>query len=1132
MAISNKERVGRGLEVLAIALEPFVARVLAPHVPDGYDWSAILMVKDGGEDASRYDTGDVQLQLRAITERLGAIGFPFNDALSRGEQNLAGEMRDWRNRWAHDPKPFSSDDAYRALDTCERLLRAISAPIEADKVRRMRADAQRATYAEETRRDVKAATSAMPELADAELTPWREVLSPHPDIAAGDFARAEFAADLHQVASGEASPEYGHPIRFFERTFLTEGLKTLLTMSAKRVAGDPNAQSVINLQTTFGGGKTHSMLAAWHLFSGNELGDYPQQVQDVIGDDAALGKRVHRVAIAGNEISPGQPVTKPDGTVVNTIWGELAWQLGGAEGYAIVAEADRTSTNPGEALRTLISRYSPALILIDEWVAYARGLYGREGLPGGTFDDQFTFAQQLTAVVQSVPGALLLVSIPASDVRFDEEQASAADLEIGGANGRAALQRLQHVVSRVAHNWTPASSGESFEIVRRRLFTEPDAAGRRKIDATVRRFAEYYRDRSGELPPETKQVEYEARLRAAYPIHPELFDRLYGDWSALERFQRTRGVLRMMSAVVHSLHKAEDNAPLIMPGSMPLDDPAVRDEVTAYLDDAWRSIIETDVDGANATPLLIDKERALFGRRALTRRIARALFLGSAATLDSGHKGIERQRVFLGVAMPGDTIGNFGSSLQMLSDRSTYLYSEGSRHWYDRQPSVNRMVTDRAQALEAEDVYAKAVQLLRGVVGQAPEFGAVVVAPEATSDVPEGETVRLVVLHPRHTVTAKTKDGAGRDFADELFKHRGSAARQHTNTVIALAADQNRWDDVEEALRTHMAWSQIAGAVRELDLTQSQADHARRRENETRAVVDQRLAAAWIWAMFPEQLNGSLPATTSLVKVEGDDARIAVRAGLRLGRDQVIYTGTSPRSLSLVFDQYLRTRWNRGYLAVGELWQYHLQYPYMPRLRDKNVLLDAVRSVMTDAGWSNRGFALADDYAENTGDFVGLRVPFEALEAGRVDDTTLLVAPRLAEEQLARERATLASPTMLAEDSGAAAATAPGLTAPAPATHAAEGSGKGSGTRAEPARIANVRFEGDVDLRPQGNLRAQLIELVDEVLAHLQEAEPDSFEIRMSVAADKMEGFDAGTVRTVTENSRQLGISPGRFTEG
>lgn len=1126
MALSNRERVGRGLEALSTALGPFIAEVLAPYTPDGYDWTIILKKKDGGTRAGQsYDPGDPSVQLRALTERLDSFGFPFSDRLSRGEQNLAGEMRDWRNKWAHDPNPISGDDAYRALDTCERLLRAIGAPVQADQVRKLRNDVQRSTYTAATRRDVRAAATGMPDLADAELTPWREVLRPHPDIAAGDFARAEFAADLHQVATGAASPEYNDPIPFFERTYLTEGLKTLLTMSAKRISGDPNAQAVINLQTTFGGGKTHSMLAAWHLFSGHPLTDFTQQVQELIGSPALLQRSVHRVAIVGNEMSPGQASTKPDGTVVNTMWGELAWQLGGAEGYALVADADRTGTNPGEALRTLIARYSPALILIDEWVAYARGLYGREGLVGGTFDDQFTFAQQLTAAVQSVPGALLLVSIPASEARVDEDEPTASDLEVGGRNGREALQRLQHVVGRVAHNWTPASSGESFEIVRRRLFVEPDADAQRKIDATVRRFTAYYRGQTGELPPETRQLEYEGRMRAAYPIHPELFDRLYGDWSTLERFQRTRGVLRMMSAVVHSLYEAEDDSPLIMPGSMPLDDPAVRDEVTAYLDDAWRTIIETDVDGENAAPLLVDRERPLFGRRALTRRIARALFLGSAATLDSGHKGIERQRVFLGVAMPGDTIGNFGSALQMLSDKATYLYSEGTRYWYDRQPSVNRMVAEHAQAFDVEDVYARAVELLRGVAGRAPEFGGVVIAPEATSDVPEAEDVRLVILHPRYTIASRGKDGTARGFADDLFVHRGSAARQNANTVIALAADKNRWDEVEEALRTHMAWAEIAASVKALDLTQSQADHARKMEQETRVRVDQRLSAAWSWALYPVQRDGAQPATTDVVKVDGEDKRIAVRAGQRLGRDEVVYTQTSPVSLWLTFDKHLRSRWNRGYLSVGELWRYHLQYPYMPRLRDKRVLLDAIRSVMTDAGWSERGFALADGYDETTGDFTGLRVPFEQMDAGPIDDSTLLVVPRLAEEQAAREKE---AARRVDEEARADAAGRPG---------AAGSTGALSQTRGRPATpvapvVENVRFESNIDLRPRGDLRAQLIELVDEVLVHLQAAQPDGLEIRVDVAADKAEGFDQGTVRTVSENARQLGMSSSDFTEG
>src|SRR5205807_6145987 len=141
-----------------------------------------------------------------------------------------------------------------------------------------------------------------------------------------------------------------------------------------------------------------------------------------------------------------------------------------------------------------------------------------------------------------------------------------------------------------------------------------------------------------------------------------------------ERFQRTRGVLRLMSTVVHALWAAGDAGPLIMAGSVPLDVPAVTSELTQYLPDAWKPIIDADVDGEGSTPTQIDTERSTFGARSLTRRIARTIFIGSAPTLYTAHKGIERQHVWLGVAIPGDTVGNFGSSVEVLAQRATYLY--------------------------------------------------------------------------------------------------------------------------------------------------------------------------------------------------------------------------------------------------------------------------------------------------------------------------------------------------------------------------------------------------------------------------------------------------------------------------
>ncbi len=376
-----------------------------------------------------------------------------------------------------------------------------------------------------------------------------------------------------------AADEYVDPVEFFRRTYLTEGLRELLDRTIRRIGGDANASPIVNAQTNFGGGKTHSMLAAWHLYSGRAVTEFPQEVQELVAD-RELPADVRRVALVGTHLSPGAPTEKPDGTVVQTLWGELAWQLGRREGYDIVATADRSATNPGAALRKLIAAYAPCLILIDEWVAYARQLWGREDLPGGTFETQFTFAQSLTEVVKTVPGAMLIISIPASHDPERDGESGGSGLEVGGPNGQEALQRLQHVVRRIADPWRPANAQESFEIVRRRLFAEPTAVNLADIAAVARQYREFYAKHPGEFPHEVVDPAYEGRIKRAYPIHPELFDRLYQDWSTLERFQRTRGVLRLMSTVVHALWTAQDAAPMILPGTIPLDVATVVSEIT------------------------------------------------------------------------------------------------------------------------------------------------------------------------------------------------------------------------------------------------------------------------------------------------------------------------------------------------------------------------------------------------------------------------------------------------------------------------------------------------------------------------------------------------------------------------
>lgn len=1115
MALSNRDRVERALGVLSVHLEPFVHEVLAPLIPDGTTWVDVIRIKDEdahGPSERTYARTDVQLQLRVMTENLGALKRPFGARLSRAEENLVSELRAVRNDWAHQ-KPFGYDDTYRVLDTTERLLRAVGATDPADRLRQDRLEFQRSQYEAQTSRDAKA--SAMPDLGADELTPWREVLTPHPDVLSGRFKESEFAANLHSVAhgDGQSTPEYDDPGEFFRRTYLTDGLRDLLSQAAARIAGRPEAAPVINLQTTFGGGKTHSMLAVWHLFSGTPIAELPQDVQEVVSE-AGLdigAHQIRRVAVVGNEIAPGQAHEKPDGTSVRTLWGEIAWQLGGTDGFATVADADRTSTSPGRAMRDLLAAHAPCVILIDEWVAYARQLRDQRDLAAGDFDTQFSFAQLLTEAVVATPGALLLVSIPASDVRrqSDGDQArpvEASQLETGGENGLAALQRLEHVVGRVAHQWQSASAQESFEIVRRRLFVEPDGDAQRRLAVTARKFVEFYRSHQGEFPRETSEPAYERSIKNAYPIHPELFARLYEDWSTLERFQRTRGVLRLMSAVVKELYEQDDNSPLIMPGSVPVAAPSVMGELAQYVDGSWRVVVDADVDGPDSLPAQIDKDRPLFGTRALTRRIARAAFLGSAATTGTAHRGVERQDLFLGVAMPGDTVGNFGSALQMLADRASYLFSEGSRFWYDLQPSLNKTVRDRAEALAEEEVWAELVERLRRQPSGA-DLPHLVVAPTDSSDVEEAEKVRLLLLHPKHVHEAKGGSASpAMAFADSLMKRRGSGNRERRNTVVALAPDRQRLAEADSAVRQHLAWRSVAADKEGLDLTQANARMAETRRDETNRTVDSRVAATWIWAIYPSQRTGGEPATVRQLKVDGDELRLAVRVGTKLVREDVLRVEASASAVHLDLTNKLPSVWNNGRVRFGDLWSYYATYPYLPRLRDRGVLEAAVRSVMDEVSWAQSGFALATGYDESTGNFAGLALPLDD-EFGPITDDTWLVAVAPALEQ--RKRLPKPDPNV-----------APGP----PSTDVPDiGPSPGPAPVPDTPRVSNGRYAVTYAINPDKDIRKQLDDIADEVLTHIVADGPDNLEITVDVKAERLVSFGEWTVRTVRQNTNDLG---------
>jgi len=1117
MAITNQERVGKAMELLRAGLAPYVEREFSSlHQAQATDVARRYLGDDRDRTLAKRPLADwdVAALVKLMWEAWNDV---FGRTLGRAERSLVQELRDCRNKWAHQ-EPFSSDDTDRALDSMTRLLTAVSAP-QADEVSKMKLELRRLTYEEQVRGEKRKVGGSLIEgAATGTLKPWREVITPHADVASGRYQQAEFAADLWQVHLGEGTDEYRNPAEFFRRTYLTESLKRLLVGGVQRIAGT-GGDPVVQLQTNFGGGKTHSMLALYHLFSGiapTALFGVEAVLQEALPGIAGQAYElpsVRRVVLVGNKISPGNPVTKADGTVVRTLWGELAYQLGGKAAISRIAADDENATNPGDALRELFKEYGPCLILIDEWVAYARQLHDQSDLPAGGFETQFTFAQALTESAKLAGNCLLVISLPASD-GSGSPHAQVDDVEVGGARGHEALDRLANVVGRVESTWRPATAEEGFEIVRRRLFEPldgPDAFKHR--DVTARAFADLYHAQGAEFPPECKGGDYEQRLRAAYPIHPEIFDRLYSDWSALLKFQRTRGVLRLMAAVIHSLWEKGDRNPLILPSTLPINDARVQSELTRYLSDNWAPIIEKDVDGPSSLPLKIDAEQPNLGKLHATRRVARTIYLGSAPTTAAAHRGLEDRRVKLGCVMPGESPAVFGDALRRLAAAATYLYQDGPRFWYATQPTVTKLAEDRAEQLrrDPDKVAQELDDRLRADLRKAGDFSRIHPLPRSGADVPDDLDARLVVL-PAELPYGKEPGSAAEAAARAILATRGNSPRLYRNTLVFLAADKLRLPDLDEALRWFLAWESILAEKLPLNLDPHQVRQAETQRQSADMVVTARLPETYQWLLVPEQLTPQAAISWQAIRLSGGDA-LAVRASKRVRADEALVTSLGATILRKHLDEV--PLWRGDHVAIGQLVEDFARYLYLPRLAGPEVLLQAIRDGASFLNWPTDTFAYAESYDEAGGRYRGLRggQPI-ALSA---DSTGLLVKPSPARRQLEAETLTVAPGGAVG---GAATAGTPTTTASSTAAPTADlATGKTPILR---------RFHGTVSLDPM-RVGRDASRIADEVIAHFAAQMGAQVTVTLEIEAILPGGASDQIVRTVTENSRSLKFSSHGF---
>jgi hypothetical protein len=1095
MVMPNNERVGRGLDAVREGIQP--ACEAAWKVAYGTNWREEVQGRDRGA-TGKPDPNDLIFLLKGMQNTWQEV---WRERLGQAERAYTSELREARNSWAHQGQ-FSTDDTYRMLDTAERLLQAFSAVDQLKIVQGLKRDLQRQVFDEQARSE-RRKTAAKPTEGEPlkGLSPWRDVITPHADVASGRFEQAEFAADLYQVATGNADAEYQDPVAFFGRTYLTNGLRELLTGAARRLSsngGDP----VIDLQTNFGGGKTHSIIALYHLASGTTPADLPGIGELFAEQGLGLPPRIARAVVVGQWLSATAPTAKPDGTQVHTIWGEIAWQLAGPEGYRVLQAEDEAGLNPANKLIELFRLAGPAVVLIDEWVRYAAQLPSRDAerrVAGGDFDTQFTFAQALTEAAAAVPNVVVLVSIPASDI------------EVGGDRGRDALARLRNVVRRKSAQWKPAEDDESFEIVRRRLFEPMNVGNARIRDGVIKAFCDYYREKRADFPSEAGEAEYRRRMELSYPIHPELFDRLYKDWSTLDRFQRTRGVLRLMATVISVLWQRGDQNLLIMPGTIPLDEPRVNSELTKYLDDGWEPVIRSDIDGPNALPLHLDQGNRNLGRYSATRRVARAVFLASAPR-DEARRGIDVKLITLGVAQPGEAPGTFADALRRLSGEATYLYVDGSQYWFSLRANITRLAADRAISNftddNADDDIRRRLQTGRSL----GPFATVHAFPDGPGDVTDDDDgVHLVILPTTAHHIPNVDDSPAIALANRILAQRNAGPRLNRNLLVFCAASEARLAELRTASRQYLAWNSILEdqKIDKLDLTKGDEAQARSKIAETDETVTQRIAETYQHVLVPEQTPGTREIRWHQTRPTGTGS-LAERIAKKLDGEERLITAYGGTRVRMDLDRI--PLWSeRRDIHVESLWKAYCQFPYLPRLSSFAVLVSAISDGASSFDWQTETFAYADGYDGSR--WVGL----VAVQLATARRSGYIVAPDAASEQFERERRPVETGGVQPVDAGGAVVDPTGVLTLDDGTEPSDRGGVAGPTS----------FYGRFSLDSVRAIR-QLEEILRNVVEHLSAAPDGSIDLTLEINA-RSEGYDERICRVVGENAKQLGARSQEF---
>jgi len=676
-----------------------------------------------------------------------------------------------------------------------------------------------------------------------------DLCQPRVDVLEGRLRDEEFAADLSKVVSGKATPEYGDPIRFFRHTHPTRGLRTLLDTVCRRLSGvGGELNSVIRLDTSYGGGKTHSLIALVHAANGMKGVERPEEFVD----PAFLPKETVRIAaLDGEGADPENGVELEPGLRARSLWGVMAYQLAGREGFKTVRKSDENHVAPGSETIASLFGDSPVLILIDEVSVYLRKAAG--AFPGKA--NQFApFLQGLAKAVTSSPNAALVttLAVSASDKQakdaYKEEHALAME----------AFQEAASIVSRTFLQLDPTEQDETVDVLRRRLFESVDAQGATDVVAA---YADVWNRNRDHIHPDALTPELREQFEKGYPLHPELLNVMVEKMSSLSTFQRTRGMLRILARTVHLLWKQQpSDAYAIHPHHIDLSNAQIRGELISRLDQsALDTAVGADVAAVHgrepATAQRLDKER-FPGQEPAVSYVARTIFLNTLAYGDAA-QGIAPDRLRYSVCSPRIEPSFVEQARKCFIEESLYLDDRpGAPMRFRVEPNLNQIVLKAMRDIDADEVNSELKANIRKLFsGKGSGDFELIAFPAGPYEIPDevgdGRPLLVMLNHDAHALDETPSELPQELVRMATLKGTREETRLLQNNLVFTVADSAYVRNMKDSMRRHIALRKISGGPVMAQLSAHQQEQVKEQFEGSKMGVAQSVCQCYRHLFYP-----------------------------------------------------------------------------------------------------------------------------------------------------------------------------------------------------------------------------------------------------------------------------------------